>query len=299
MPPEVAPEPSRLVVGVHAGTIHGLPKTSALSGLSPAERYQAIKNAGYALIQDGDDDLAQDAGLARAGMGRVIDADDADRAARDGKSRGHGSITLHVGTGFESDEEADALVASILTASAKHGIPLYVETHRATITQDPWRTLRLIDRNPEVRFTGDFSHWYTGAELVYGDFDAKLDAIQPVFDRVRFIHGRIGTPGSIQVDVGDGLNRPFVEHFRQIWTRTFEAFLRSADPRERIAFVPELLSPTNYYARHVRSTSGDQIEEGDRWQQASLLSEIAIASFADAMHRSTRSPGRYPLRWAR
>lgn len=30
-----------------------------------------------------------------------------------------------------------------------------------------------------------------------------MDFIQPVFDRLRFMHGRIGNPGCIQVDVGD------------------------------------------------------------------------------------------------
>ena len=33
------------------------------------------------------------------------------------------------------------------------------------------------------------------------------------------MHGRIGNPGSIQVDVGDGGEsaHPYVEHFKQLW----------------------------------------------------------------------------------
>ena len=178
------------------------------------------------------------------------------QVARSGAERGYHSVTLHVGTGFEDDSEADALVTAILDASAVHGIPLYIETHRATITQDPWRTLQLIERHPDIRFTGDFSHWYTGVELVYGDLDAKLDALQPVFERVRFLHGRIGTPGAIQVDVGDGTNRPYVEHFQQIWSRVFSAFLACADPDERIVFAPELLSTANHYALQMQHRIG-------------------------------------------
>lgn len=273
---------ARLIFGLHAGTISDLPAFSAMSGLNPMKRYETVRAAGFAVIQDGDDDLAGSLGLRCAGMGRVGDVGDAERVARNGKSRGHESITLHVGTGFESDGEADALVDAVLDASARHTIPLYIETHRATITQDPWRTLRLVERYPEVRFTGDFSHWYTGAELVYGNLDAKLDALQPVFDRVRFLHGRIGTPGSIQVDVGDSRDRPFVDHFVEIWSRCFEAFLRCAEPDERIVFAPELLSPTNYYARQVRAGSGELVEEGDRWGQALVLCRLALKSFSNA-----------------
>ncbi len=126
--------------------------------------------------------------------------------------------------GFEDDDAVDALVEDILNASEKHRFPLFIETHRATITNDPWRTVRIARKFPEVRFNGDFSHWYTGAEMVYGNFAEKLDYLAPVFDRVRFIHGRIGNPGSMQVDVGDGKNRPYVDHFRQIWTRSFRDF---------------------------------------------------------------------------
>lgn len=102
-------------------------------------------------------------------MGRVDAIGDAAQIARDCIGRGHESATLHVGSGFESDAESDALVRDILETAERYRFPLYIETHRATITQDPWRTLQLVARFPDIRFNGDFSHWYTGAELVYGD----------------------------------------------------------------------------------------------------------------------------------
>ena len=101
--------------------------------------------------------------------------------------------------------------------------------------------------------------------MVYGDFDQKLLKLQPVFDRVRFIHGRIGNPGSMQVDCGNGEteNRPFIRHFRQMWTRCFAAFLRSANNGDFISFTPELLPPAIYYARVWNGR-----EESDRWRSA-------------------------------
>ena len=53
--------------------------------------------------------------------------------------------------------------------------------------QDMYRTVRAVERNPEIMINGDFSHWYTGQEMPYGDWEQKLAFIQPVFDRVGFL----------------------------------------------------------------------------------------------------------------
>jgi hypothetical protein len=138
---------------------------------------------------------------------------------------------------------------------------------------------------PETRFNGDFSHWYTGHEMVYGDLKAKFEAIAPVFERVRFVHGRIGNPGCMQVDIGDGIGRTYVEHFKEMWTCSFMGFLKSAKPGEYICFTPELLGPNIYYARLFKNTQGQLVEECDRWQQALLYAEIARECFSAAQQR--------------
>ena len=121
-------------------------------------------------------------------------------------------LTLHVGWGYEDEDEATQLIEAVLDASARYSVPLYVETHRATLFQDIWRTVQFVRRFPQLQFNGDFSHWYTGLEMVYGGFENKLACIQPVIERIRFLHGRIGNPGCMQVDVGDmqaAFCRPF------------------------------------------------------------------------------------------
>lgn len=120
-------------------------------------------------------------------------------------------------------------------------------------------------------------------ELAYGNFEAKLDALASVFERVRFLHGRIGTPGCIQVDLGEQTDQSFVSHFREMWTRTFRAFITTAAPGDTIAFLPELLPPVNFYARPFRGLNGRMLEDGDRWQQACVLAEIAADAFERAL----------------
>jgi len=161
-------------------------------------------------------------------------------------------LRVHVGWGVEGDDDVDRLVEAVLRASEKHRIPIYIETHRATITQDIWRTVRIANKFPEVRFNGDFSHYYTGKELSYGDIEAKWQFMAPIFERVRFIHGRIGNSSCVQVDIGDGnesSTRPYIAHFKEMWTRSFVGLLRTARPGDYICFTPELLGPEIFYAR--------------------------------------------------
>ncbi len=252
----------------------------------PAEGFvPALKTAGYDGIQLVDSTPPGIAAEARAlgmgvcGSGRVNAPRDADAIAQAARDEGLECVTLHVGWGLEDDDEMDRLIGAVLNAASKYDLPLYPETHRATIFQDMWRTVRAVERFPELRFNCDFSHWYTGQEMVYGSFEHKLNFIRPVIERGRFVHGRIGNPGSIQVDVGDGdaLGRPYVQHFRTLWTAVFASFLSAATGNQTICFATELLGPKFFYARQFHGR-----DESDRWEQSLVLTRIARECFASA-----------------
>jgi hypothetical protein len=219
-----------------------------------------------------------------AGSGRVNVPDDAETVAVKMADCGFVSGTLHVGWGTEDEAPACALIEAVLRASEKHRLPLYIETHRATIFQDIWRTVQFLRRYPEVRVNGDFSHWYTGQEFVYGGFENKFHFLAPVLERIRFLHGRIGNPGCMQVDIGYGKveGQPFVGHFRKLWTASMHGFLQSAAPGDYLTFVPELLAPSIFYARLVRDPHGRMLEESDRWLQSLVLCRIAKECFEKA-----------------
>lgn len=228
--------------------------------------------------------------LRHSGSDRVNLPSESDAIVARHAALGHDCLTLHVGWGLEDDAEIDLLVESVLLASERHRLPVYIETHRATITQDLWRTVQLTKRFPEVRFNGDFSHFYTGQEMPYGGMPTKLEFMRPIFDRVAFMHGRVGNPGCMQVTIGDGADRPpaahgvvnFLDDFKAIWIHAMLGFLRHAGPGDCLIFCPELLSGAHYYARRFPDGAGGFVEESDRYREALVYLKIARDCFARA-----------------
>jgi len=189
---------------------------------------------------------------------------------------------------LENDDEVFRLVEAILVASEKRKIPIFIETNRSTITQDVWRTVQIAKRFPEVRFNGDFSHYYCGHALVYGDWEMKLAFMEPIFARVGYMHGRTASPGCIQVPIDADLEaRPrqahgpvnYLDHFMELWTRAMLGLLRSARLGDMLIFAPELLSGSIYYARLFPDAAGLLIEDSDRYAQALLYKDLARQCF--------------------
>lgn len=270
----------RLRVDLHLGSIWDLPAWSTGPRTSDMRAiHEAIAEAGFGGVQGGDPKLCDELGLGCTAFGVMRERGALMEQAKAWRDAGNECSTLHVGSGIESDDDADRLLDEVLEVSMTTGLPLYIETHRATLTQDTWRTVQLVERFPDLRFNGDFSHWYTGLEMTYGDFDAKLAHLAPVFERTRFLHGRIGDPGCIQIPVDVVGDAPSIDHFRQFWTAAFRGFRSSAAPGDFIVFAPELLPAVINYARTVPDGDGARVEEGDRWVQAARLADIARSCF--------------------
>ena len=275
-------------------TLCNLPVTSAFpSGMDATDTVGFVRDAGYEGLQMEADDALLAAGVA-AGLhlsatGRITDGGAAIDLCRRHADLGFALTTLHVGTGFESHGDGLRLMDAVLSAQATTGYPLCVETHRATLTQDPRRTLDFVATFPELRLNADFSHWYAGCEMPYGDFAAKLDALQPVFDRTRYVHGRLADSSCMQVPVA-GPDATNSLHFQEMWRRAFAGFLTYAPADERICFAPELLPNSAIlggrrveinYARLIPGPDGP-IEDSDRWREGLTLCAMAQAAFAEA-----------------
>lgn len=279
----------KLRVYLNTDNLLHLPESSEWRASGDREALLRLKSDGFEGVQVGDFVKLHDPQiLPHCGLGRIDSPHDADALFAERHERGDQCLTLHVGSGMESDHEMDQLVDAVLSASDKHGLPAFIETHRATITQDIWRTRELCRRIPEIRFNADFSHYYCGQEMVYGDFAAKLDFLQPVFERVGFMHGRIASPGYMQAPIEDANARPilalegardYLADFKTLWIRAMRGFKANAGPGDILVFAPELLTPLYFYARVFPDTQGELVEESDRYAQAKLYREIARSCF--------------------
>ncbi len=285
-------EPPKLHIYLNLDNLVDLRPDTIWPGLEGFARMERLAADGFEGVQITDDSPpVPGSPIPHCGLDRINLPEEADAIAARHAERGDLCLTVHAGWGIEDDEEVFRLVESILKASEKNSIPIFIETHRATITQDMWRTVQIVNKFPEVRFNGDFSHYYCGQEMVYGGLDMKIEFMAPIFDRVAFMHGRIASPGSMQMPVDDTGSRPsaaagavdYFADFRKIWTRAMRGFLRHAAPGDILIFAPELLAGTHYYARLVPNSNGQIVEESDRYAQALIYKAIARDCFVQSM----------------
>lgn len=286
-------DPPKLQVYLNLDTLTDLCAETQWPDLTGARRYERLEEDGFEGIQlTTNDPVSDDVKLPYCGLDRINLPSEADAIVARHADRGDLCLTVHAGWGLEDDDDAFRIVDAILVAADKHALPTFIETHRATITQDMWRTVQVTKRFPEIRFNGDFSHYYCGQELVYGDWDWKLSFLEPVFQRTGFLHGRIASSGCMQVPISADLRaKPiqahgvanYLDHFKQLWIRAMLGFLSKAQPGDSLIFAPELLAGTYYYARKFPNAAGELEEETDRYEQALLYRDLARACFANAV----------------
>jgi hypothetical protein len=257
-------------------------------GLEGRPRYQLLLADGFEGVQlSRDDPQVSDGFIPFVGLDRLNLPADADEVVVRHAMRGDLRMMVHVGWGLETFR----LDQAILTAPDQYGLAIFIETHRATIAQDVWRTMEGTKKLPTVRAKGDFSHSYCKQKLVFGDWDSKLAFMQPIFDRVGFLHGRIASPSSIQVSAGSRIgSRPshahgqvnYLDHFKELWTHAMRGFIRTAGPDDVLIFAPEPFSSRHYNSRKFPDDSGEFVEGSDCYCQALLYKNLARACFADA-----------------
>ena len=279
----------KLRVFLNLDNLVGLRSDSIWAGISDERILERLGADGFEGVQLTGDGPPPPGDLDHCGLGRINEPEEALPLAERRAARGDICLTVHAGWGTEDEEDVFRLVEAILSASEKTKLPIFIETHRATITQDMWRTVQIAKKFPEVLFNGDFSHYYCGQEMVYGGLDRKIEFMAPIFDRIGFMHGRIASPGHMQVPIDDLVSRPtaavglidYFADFRTIWSRAMRGFLDHASLGDVLVFAPELLGGEHYYARMFAGHDGVPIEESDRYAQALLYGSIARRLFAE------------------
>lgn len=186
-------------------------------------------------------------------------------------------VNVQVMRPFLVGEQAVQLLADMAELSRSSSIPVYIETHRGTITQDLLRTVEYVERLPELELTIDFSHYIVAGEMRTVSDEAE-ELLQKLLSRTKSIHARVSNGEQIQIDipmlasVGE-YDEPMLKHFQRWWLGGMRSWSQTAKEDAVLPFVCELGPPP--YAITVRDIDGVECEVSDRWTQALLFARIA------------------------
>jgi len=153
------------------------------------------------------------------------------------------------------------------------GLSIFFETHRNNIPESLNQALQLIELYPEIRFTGDLSHFVVISEFYGLEYERAIERMTPVLSRTSHLHGRISNGEAVQVDVGDGTGDT-AQFFVQMWTAAMKAWRKEAGPGDVFPFASEL-GPPRYAI-----TLPDGKEFSDRWEQSLVMKRLAEQAWA-------------------
>jgi hypothetical protein len=151
--------------------------------------------------------------------------------------------------------------------AADAGIALHIETHRDRMTTDLLFTLHLLDHFPDLRLTGDLSHYVVGREFAWPISDENHALMRRVIDHCWGFHGRVASREQIQVQLSFAQHKEWVDLFMAWWKYGFERWRERAGPDATLTFLCEL-GPREY-----AMTGADGYELSDRFAEALWLKE--------------------------
>jgi hypothetical protein len=184
-------------------------------------------------------------------------------------------LNAQVHDAFASDAQAVLRLETLYEECDAAGMPLFIETHRGTITQDLLRTLAYGRQVPRMRYTLDASHYVVAGEVTQPDHTPRFtEALSEIIRRSSSIHARVSNGEQVQVDIGDG-SGALVAAYRHWWTAAYRHWLTEATTGDIFPFVCEL-GPAPY---SITAPGGTPLPAGaelsDRWAQALVFKRIA------------------------
>jgi hypothetical protein len=175
--------------------------------------------------------------------------------------------------------------------AADAGIALHIETHRDRMTTDLFHTLHLLDRLPDLRLTGDLSHYLLGREFAWPVSEENHALMRRIIDNCWGFHGRVASREQIQVQISFAHHKDWLDLFMGWWEYGFRAWHRRAPQDATLTFLCELGPPE--YAM----TDAQGYELSDRWAEAQTMKDMVHdlwrrISAGDAHEKSSVAPPR-------
>ncbi len=161
--------------------------------------------------------------------------------------------------GCDAWSETDSLkfFEQAIGMEERYGIALSFETHRGRSLFNPWVTLRVCQRLPELKLTCDFSHWCVVCERL---LDGEESLLENIFKQAFHIHARVGYDQGAQVpDPRSDRYRQALEQHQSWWH--FIWMSQQERGFRQTTMTPEF-GPDGYQA--IDPTSDKAI--GDLWE---------------------------------
>jgi hypothetical protein len=249
------------------------------------ERFRKVKDAGY-------DGIAIDLGaldlaaakktvplFARTGLSGLVTAfpnaiEDLRPALHLAKDIGAAFVVVVGQVMPLTLEEQVPVVRAWLRLAREEAVALQFETHRASITNDLYATLALLDAVPEMRLAADLSHYVVDREMTLPLRPELEGYVGRILERSDSFQGRIASRNQIQLPIGFPQHRKWLELFLGWWEAGFRAWRSRAGGADQLVFIMEL-GPPEYAI-----TGQDGAELSDRWQEALELKRLVEALWA-------------------
>jgi hypothetical protein len=148
------------------------------------------------------------------------------------------------------------------------GIAMHIETHRNRMTTDLFFTLHLLDCFPDLRLTGDLSHYLLGREFAWPISEDDHALMRRVIDQCWGFHGRVASREQIQIQISFPTHKDWVDLFMGWWEYGFRSWRRRAAQDATLTFLCELGPPE--YAM----TDSQGYELSDRWVEAGMMKDM-------------------------
>ncbi len=204
---------------------------------------------------------------------------DVERQLKLGQSLQPQQVTIIGGCDAWSLEQSVRFFGESREIAARMGITCSFETHRSRSLFNPWITLAILERLPELRITCDFSHWVVVLER---QLDDDWDALLEVARHAHHIHARVGYDQGPQVphpaapEYADAL-ASHQRYWETIWATQLEMNLACT------TMTPEF-GPDGYL--HCAPFSRQPV--ADLWEINSWMGQTERVHFQDWRKRYTQ-----------